>query len=69
MTNKEKILRYLRQNGWVHSYELQRNITDRVSPATIDRLLRQMAEDGILEKRYDGKYVEFRVFEKELKLF
>lgn len=70
MTNKQKILNYLVCRDWVVGAQMLRDITDRVSPATIDRLARQMAEDGEIDKMYskDG-FVMYKLTKVKERLF
>lgn len=70
MTNREKVLNYLQGRGWVLGVELQRHITEKVSPATIDRTARQLAEDGEIERRRTkDNLVEYQLKREELRLF
>lgn len=70
MTNKEKIKNYLHGRGFTLGVELQRAITDEVSPATIDRECRKLAkENEILRRRNAKNLVEYCLNKEKLSLF
>lgn len=63
MTQKEKIIEYLKQtDGWVQGYKLcsVRVLDDQWIGSQGDRRARELAEAGILERRINGKYAEYR---------
>lgn len=63
MTQREIILRLLREDvtKWWCSYELIKVATKYGWLGTsADRVCRRLAEDGIIEKRDKGQYIQFK---------
>jgi len=53
-----RIQRYLKGRGWINGGEIERlAISVGYKGSTASRILRQLAEDNILETRYDEKGV------------
>lgn len=74
MTQKEIILKYLehlhlgdREGGWVYEYRL-RSIHTPFGwlGSQGDRRCRELAQEGKLERKKDGKYAMYRYARKEL---
>lgn len=61
-TQKEFIKEFLRrENRWVRSYELRSTPTEHGFMGwQADRRARELAEDGEIERRHNGKYAEYR---------
>lgn len=65
LTQDELVIRFLEEelNGeWILGYKLIGRETQRgFLGSAIERNCRRLAEKGYLEKRRNGKYVEFRI--------
>jgi len=68
MTNKDKIMGYLKDKGWVNKGKICRDIVESsVTPVyhdTIGRALRTLKEEGKIHKRPEGRGTAYRVNEE-----
>lgn len=75
LTNKttyaEAILDLIREkNGWVYSYELvSRWHKGKWLGPSCDRIARDLALEGELEREREGKFVKFRIKQGQLAMF
>ena len=62
MSYKEKIIKLLEESGdWLPSYKLMNTDTPYGwLGKSGDRRARELAEKGLIERRINGKYVEYR---------
>ena len=70
MSYKEKIIKTLEEQGdWLPSFKLINTETPYGwIGASGDRRARELAEKGIIERRLNGKYVEYRILPEKPKL-
>jgi hypothetical protein len=64
MTHKEKILTYLRswQPSFVSSVEIEKQASEwNARPSTIGRRMRELANEGKIERQMMGKLVWYRI--------
>lgn len=72
MTLKERLAKFMRaHHGWISSGELQRIVAEKTlySPSNATRRLRELAEEGILERQLRRGHAYYRLKEAEPTLF
>lgn len=61
MTNQQKLTNYLKRFGWVNQRDLQHAFFYEMNPESVAREARRLAEQGEIQKRKNGKYIEYKL--------
>lgn len=72
MTLKDRLARFMRaHHGWISSGELQKIVSENTSysPSNATRRLRELAQEGVLERQLRKGHAFYRLKEKEPSLF
>lgn len=67
MTNQEKITNYLKRFDWVNARQLQTALFYDMNPESATREARRLCEQGDLQKRKNGKFIEYRLVRGQLR--